>query len=63
MTIPRLELSAKTLAVRMHHMILKQLNSDVKAVFYWIDSMPVLRYIWNESLCFQTFVANRFTKA
>jgi hypothetical protein len=58
-TIPRLELSAATLAVRMQHMILKHLSYDVQAVYYWTDSMAVLRYIWNESSRFQTFVANR----
>jgi hypothetical protein len=58
-TIPRLELSAATLAVRMHHMIVKQLEYEVHDVCFWTDSMSVLRYIWNENSRFQTFVANR----
>jgi hypothetical protein len=58
-TIPRLELSAATLAVRMHHMIVKQLEYEVHDVCFWTDSMAVLRYIWNENSRFQTFVANR----
>ena len=59
MTTPTLKLSASTVAIRMHHIILKQLNYVIHAVFYWTYSMALLWYIWNESLRFHTFVANR----
>lgn len=57
-TIPRLELTAATLAVKIHENILKNIYPDHKT-FFWTDSMSVLRYLWNTSTRFQTFVANR----
>ena len=58
-TIPRLELTAATVAVRVNSMIMKELDMPIDKTFYWTDSMSVLKYINNESRRFQTFVANR----
>ena len=58
-TIPRLELTAATVAVRVNNMIMKELDMPIDKTFYWTDSMSVLKYINNESRRFQTFVANR----
>lgn len=57
-TIPRLELQAAVLAVKMSQFI----NSELDMKFeehYWTDSKIVLAYINNESKRFHTYVANR----
>ena len=59
MTIPRLELSAATVAVKLDQMIRKELDCEINKSFFWTDSQAVLRYIYNENRRFQTFVANR----
>lgn len=58
-TIPRLELTAATVAVRVDNMIKKELDMPIDKTIFWTDSMSVLKYINNESRRFQTFVANR----
>ncbi|XP_077980257.1 uncharacterized protein LOC144435544 [Glandiceps talaboti] len=60
-TIPRMELSAATLAVRVDKSIKKELDMKVYETFFWTDSMTVLRYTNNETARFHTFVANRVT--
>ena len=45
MTIIRLELSAATLAIRLHHLVLKLLSYGLNAIFYWTDSMAVFRHL------------------
>ncbi len=58
-TIPRLELTAATTAVRVNTMVMKELEVPVDEVHFWTDSQAVLRYIHNEKTRFKTFVANR----
>ena len=58
-SIPRLELSAATTAVRVHHMIYQELDINVDDTFFWTDSQTVLKYINNTTARFKTFVANR----
>ena len=58
-TIPRLELTAATVAVRVGTMLLKELSIPIDEVHYWTDSQTVLRYLNNKSTRFRTFVANR----
>ncbi|KAJ8017933.1 hypothetical protein HOLleu_44355 [Holothuria leucospilota] len=58
-TIPRLELTAATLAVRMSAIVQRELDVKVDRVIYWTDSTAVLRYISNDKARFHTFVANR----
>ena len=60
-TIPRMELAAATLAVRVDKNVKKELDIRVNETFFWTDSMTVLRYISNETARFHTFVANRVT--
>ena len=43
-SIPRLELGAATVAVRVNHMIHKELEIPVHYTYYWTDSMTVSRY-------------------
>ena len=58
-TIPRLELSAATTAVKINRTLEKELQVPVNDIHYWTDSQTVLRYIHNTKSRFQTFVANR----
>lgn len=58
-TIPRLELAAAVLAVRMDRMQKTELHIQLDESVFWSDSMTVLKYIANNTRRFQTFVANR----
>ena len=60
-TIPRLELTAATVAVRIDKMLKSELQVPIDKTVFWTDSMTVLRYIGNTSARFYTFVANRLT--
>ena len=58
-SVPRLELQAATIAVRMHRLILKEIDLVMSASFFWTDSKITLQYINNETRRFKTYVANR----
>lgn len=60
-TVPKLELTAATLLMRMNDLISKELEGrlNIDNTTYWTDSMIVLGYIANETKRFPTFVANR----
>ncbi|XP_072768487.1 uncharacterized protein [Nerophis lumbriciformis] len=59
MTIPRMELAAAVLAVKVDTMLRKDLQLKLEKSFFWTDSTTVLKYISNETKRFKTFVANR----
>ena len=58
-TIPRLELTAATLSVRLGEVLKKELDDTPDTIQYHTDSTTVLRYIRNDQKRFQVFVANR----
>lgn len=58
-TIPRLELTAAVLAVKMDILLKKMLQLPLEDSVFWSDSTTVLNYIKNENKRFHTFVANR----
>lgn len=58
-TIPRLELTAATLAVRMDTLTRKELELQLANSTFWTDSAAVLKYINNKTTRSRTFVANR----
>ena len=60
-TIPRLELTAATLAVKIDTMLKEELEIKLQKSVFWTDSTSVLRYINNKDKRFHTFVANRIT--
>ncbi len=62
MTIPRLELSAATLATRQDALLRRELDVELNRSQFWTDSTIVLQYISNEDKRFQTFVANRIAE-
>ena len=58
-SIPRLELTAATLSVRVSDMLRKELDIPVASEEFWTDIQVVVSYISNEACLFKTFVANR----
>ena len=58
-TMPRLELTAATVAVKLHKQIKEELTLPIHEVIFWTDSTIILQYINNSHTRFQTFVANR----
>ena len=59
MTMPRLELSATVLAIRMNQILQEEFQLKFDRTAFWTDSTAVLQYIKNEDKRFYTFVANR----
>lgn len=60
-TVPRLELTAATMAARMDNMLKSELDLILQEFVFWTDSTSVLKYLNKESTRFRTFVANRVT--
>ena len=58
-SIPRLELPAATLSVKMYRVLVDVLTYKMSKAIFWSDSQTTLGYIKNESKRFQTYVANR----
>ncbi|XP_068742033.1 uncharacterized protein [Montipora capricornis] len=58
-TIPRLELTAATISVRVANVLKEELDYEELQDFYWTDSKVVLGFISNESRRFHVYVANR----
>ena len=58
-SVPRLELQAVTIAVRVHGLILKEIDLGISSSFFWTDSRITLQYINNDSRRFKTYLANR----
>jgi len=61
MSIPRLELAAAVVAVKLYQIIVEELDIQISERYFWTDSMIVLGYIRNETKRFKTFVANRLS--
>ena len=57
--IPRLELTAAVMSVRVHALLRKELNYKFVKEVFWSDSKVVLGYLANESKRFHVYVANR----
>lgn len=58
-TIPRLELQAAVLSVKLWSHVRRSLKIPVNRARFWTDSTIVLHYIHNTRSRFKTFVANR----
>lgn len=61
LSVPHLELTAATLAVKLDKMFRTELEIPIHCSMFWTDSMSVLRYIENEDKRFHTLVSNRLT--
>ena len=58
-TVPRLELTAATVSVRLGEIMKKELDDKAETIQYHTDSVTVLRYIANDQKRFHVYVANR----
>ena len=58
-TIPRLELTAAVVSVKISALLADELEYERLDEYFWTDSEVVLGYISNEARRFHTFVANR----
>ncbi|TNN13439.1 Pol polyprotein, partial [Schistosoma japonicum] len=58
-TIPRLGLSAASMAVKMYSVVREELDTFPVKTTFWTDSMTVIYYLRNESNRYSCFVANR----
>ena len=61
-SIPRLELTAATMAARMDSMLRAEGDNTVTDSVFWTDSLVVLFMIRNSSKRFPVFVANRLSQ-
>ena len=58
-SVPRLQLNAAVLSVKMACLLKKEFKLEKIKESFWADSRVVIGYIKNESRRFKTFVANR----
>ena len=61
-SLPRLELNAAVLGVRLYTMIIKEIKLSIQNVFFWTDSTLGLQYLRNERHRFKVYVANGVTE-
>ncbi|VDI18897.1 Hypothetical predicted protein [Mytilus galloprovincialis] len=59
LTIPRLELSAAIVSIRISQLLKQELQYENITEWFWTDSNIVLGYIANDNRRFHIFVANR----
>ena len=59
LSIPRLELQAAVMAVRLKEQIVKEHESKIQSCCFWSDSTTVLQWIHSSHRKQQVFVANR----
>ncbi|XP_066910989.1 uncharacterized protein [Clytia hemisphaerica] len=58
-TIPRLELSAAVVSVKVSLFLKRELDTTINDEYFWTDAQVVLSYISNDTRRFHVFVANR----
>ncbi|XP_053956165.1 uncharacterized protein LOC128861814 [Anastrepha ludens] len=58
-TIPRLELQAAVLGVRLRKLILENHQIRPERCFLWSDSRTILKWIGSEHRCYKPYVAHR----
>ncbi|KAI2655850.1 2-succinyl-5-enolpyruvyl-6-hydroxy-3-cyclohexene-1-carboxylate synthase [Labeo rohita] len=58
-TVPRLELCAAVLAVKIAEMIVEEMNMNFDYIWYYTDSKIVLGYLYNKTQRFYIYVNNR----
>lgn len=61
-SIPRMELTAATMASCLDTFWKRELHMSLKELMFWTDSTFVLEYIKNETSRFRTFIANRVSE-
>ncbi len=58
-TVPRLELAAAVVSVKIGAFLQRELDIDNMTTYYWTDSKVALGYITNDARRFHVYVANR----
>lgn len=58
-TVPRMELTAAVIAVKMDKMLQLELQLKLGESIFWTDSVKVLKYIENDAARYKSFMANR----
>ena len=58
MSIPKLELQAAVIAVRLKTTVMEEINLEIKKVSFWCDSKAVLNYIRNKHSNLSVYVAH-----
>lgn len=61
-SLPRLELSAALLAVKLANFIIDSLQCDIDSIHYWVDSTIVLNWLEKDIDKVEVFVKNRVSK-
>ena len=61
-TIPRLELLAAIVSLRLDQMLKKELPLTIAKTYFWSDLISVLLNIYNNSKRFPVFVSNRLAE-
>ena len=59
LTIPKLELQATVLAVRLKEAIVTETNVKPNSIYFWLDSRTVIKYICNENSHFPPHIMHR----
>ena len=62
LTIPKLELQAALIAVRIKEKLVKEANAQVSKLYFWSDSKTVLKFIRNENTQFPTYLIHRISE-
>ena len=62
LTIPKLELQAALIAVRIKDKLVKETNVQASKLYFWSDSKTVLKFIRNKNTRFPTYVMHRINE-
>ena len=62
LTIPKLELQAAVLAVRLKEAIVTETNVKPNSIYFWSDSRTVVKYICNEISYFPPYIMYQVNK-
>ena len=62
LSVPRMELMAADLAVKLRRQVLQALKVQVDTVFHWSDSLTVLYWLRNDKNRLQLFVYNKVSR-
>lgn len=57
-TVPRMELTAAVIAVKVDILLKQELENPLGESVFWTDSLTVLRYVENDASRFKAFVTN-----